>query len=74
MHEPTLKAPGGRSYHIATRFGGIVGVWGPQARSEEYLGGYITEKALSIDNLVFVIILSSFRVPRRISRKSCWAS
>ena len=40
-------------------------VWGPQY-GQEYLGGYITEKALSIDNLfVFVIILSSFRVPRK---------
>ena len=40
-------------------------MWGPQY-GQEYLGGYITEKALSIDNLfVFVIILSSFRVPRK---------
>ena len=47
-------------------FGGIVwALWGPQY-GQEYLGGYITEKALSIDNLfVFVIILSTFRVPRK---------
>ena len=51
---------------IALIFGVIVwAVWGPQY-GQEYLGGYITEKALSIDNLfVFVIILSSFRVPRK---------
>ena len=51
---------------IALIFGGIVwALWGPEY-GQEYLGGYITEKALSIDNLfVFVIILSSFRVPRK---------
>ena len=31
----------------------------------EYFAGYITEKALSVDNLfVFLIIMTSFRVPR----------
>ena len=31
----------------------------------EYFAGYITEKALSVDNLfVFLIIMASFRVPR----------
>ncbi len=31
----------------------------------EYFAGYVTEKALSVDNLfVFLIIMSSFRVPR----------
>jgi len=65
-HEPTLKEATWWSVAyiaIALLFGGIVwAVWGPQY-GQEYLGGYITEKALSIDNLfVFVIILSSFRV------------
>ena len=68
-HEPTLKEATWWSIAyiaIALLFGGIVwAVWGPQY-GQEYLGGYITEKALSIDNLfVFVIILSSFRVPRK---------
>ena len=68
-HEPTLKEATWWSVAyiaIALLFGGIVwAVWGPQY-GQEYLGGYITEKALSIDNLfVFVIILSSFRVPRK---------
>ena len=67
--EPTLKEATWWSVAyiaIALLFGGIVwAVWGPQY-GQEYLGGYITEKALSIDNLfVFVIILSSFRVPRK---------
>ena len=68
-HEPTLKEAAWWSVAyiaIALIFGGIVwALWGPQY-GQEYLGGYITEKALSIDNLfVFVIILSTFRVPRK---------
>ena len=36
----------------------------------EYFAGYITEKALSVDNLfVFLIIMSSFRVPREDQQK-----
>ena len=68
-HEPTLKEATWWSVAyiaIALIFGAIVwAVWGPQY-GQEFLGGYITEKALSIDNLfVFVIILSTFRVPRK---------
>ena len=68
-HEPTLKEATWWSVAyiaIALIFGGIIwALWGPEY-GQEYLGGYITEKALSIDNLfVFVIILSSFRVPRK---------
>ena len=36
----------------------------------EYFAGYITEKALSVDNLfVFLIIMASFRVPREDQQK-----
>ena len=36
----------------------------------EYFAGYITEKALSVDNLfVFLIIMGSFRVPREDQQK-----
>lgn len=68
-HEPTLTEAASWSVAyiaIALVFGAIVwAVWGAQY-GQEYLGGYITEKALSIDNLfVFVIILSTFRVPRK---------
>ena len=68
-HEPTLKEATWWSVAyiaIALIFGAIVwAVWGGQY-GQEYLGGYITEKALSIDNLfVFVIIFSTFRVPRK---------
>ena len=36
----------------------------------EYFAGYITEKALSVDNLfVFLIIMASFQVPRADQQK-----
>ena len=75
-HEPTLKEATWWSVAyiaIALIFGAIVwAVWGPQY-GQEYLGGYITEKALSIDNLfVFVIILSTSACRVRTSRRSCW--
>ncbi|QWW20659.1 TerC family protein [Schaalia sp. 19OD2882] len=37
----------------------------------EYLAGFLTEKALSLDNLfVFIIIMNSFRVPRQFQQKA----
>lgn len=68
-HEPTLKEATWWSVAyiaLAVVFGFIVwGVWGGQFGAE-YFAGYITEKALSVDNLfVFVIIISTFRVPRK---------
>ncbi|MCB7137392.1 TerC family protein [Cellulosimicrobium marinum] len=55
---------------IAVVFGGIVwAVWGG-TYGGEYFAGYITEKSLSVDNLfVFVLIMSSFRVPREYQQK-----
>ncbi|WP_420323461.1 TerC family protein [Kribbella pittospori] len=42
---------------------------GGQAGSE-YFAGYITEEALSVDNLfVFLVIMSSFRLPREDQQK-----
>jgi tellurite resistance protein TerC len=56
---------------IALVFG--VGVWifgGPDPGTE-YFAGYITEKALSVDNLfVFLVIMSSFKVPRANQQKA----
>ncbi|GAB2486504.1 TerC/Alx family metal homeostasis membrane protein [Luteococcus sediminum] len=55
---------------IAVAFG--VGVWilGGNQMGTEYFAGYITEKALSVDNLfVFLIIMASFRVPRADQQK-----
>ena len=68
-HEPTMKEAAVWSVAyiaMALAFSGIVWfVWGG-GFAQEYLAGYITEKALSIDNLfVFVIMMSSFKVPRK---------
>lgn len=44
--------------------------WTAPQLTAEYYGGYITEKALSVDNLfVFLIIIASFKVPRRDQQK-----
>ncbi|WP_116115768.1 TerC family protein [Austwickia chelonae] len=66
-HTPTLREAATWSalyVGIAVLFGlGLFVLGGPQMGTE-YFAGYITEKALSVDNLfVFLIIMSSFRVP-----------
>ncbi|GAA2527092.1 TerC family protein [Rarobacter incanus] len=55
---------------IALLFGLLVWWgWGGQFAGE-YFAGFITEKSLSVDNLfVFVLIMSSFRVPREYQQK-----
>jgi tellurite resistance protein TerC len=72
-HVPTLKEAAVWSalyVGIALLFGvGVLVIGGGQAGSE-YFAGYITEKALSVDNLfVFLIIMTSFRVPREDQQK-----
>lgn len=67
-HTPSLKEAGTWSalyVGIALLFGvGVLVLGGGQA-GQEYFAGYVTEKALSVDNLfVFLIIMSSFKVPR----------
>jgi tellurite resistance protein TerC len=55
---------------IAILFG--VGVWifGGSTMGAEYFAGYVTEEALSVDNLfVFLLLLSSFKVPRADQQK-----
>ncbi|WP_159612043.1 TerC family protein [Glutamicibacter sp. JC586] len=55
---------------IALVFGVIVLIFGGVDMGAEYFAGYITEKALSVDNLfVFLIIIASFRVPREDQQK-----
>ena len=55
---------------IALLFGVGTLVVGGSSMGSEYFAGYITEKALSVDNLfVFLIIMSSFRVPRENQQK-----
>ncbi len=55
---------------IALLFGVAVWTWGGADMGAEYFSGYITEKALSIDNVfVFLVIMSSFKVPREDQQK-----
>ena len=67
-HEPSMREAAAWSaayIAMACVFGAVVwAVWGGRY-GQEYFAGYVTEKALSIDNLfVFVIMLAAFRVPR----------
>ncbi|WP_158896070.1 TerC family protein [Amycolatopsis anabasis] len=72
-HLPTLREAGLWSavyVGIAVVFG--IGVWmfGGATMGTEYFAGYVTEKALSVDNLfVFLVIMTSFKVPRADQQK-----
>ncbi|MEV4839169.1 TerC family protein [Nonomuraea sp. NPDC049486] len=72
-HIPTLReaAVWSAAYvGIAVVFGLGVWVFGGGDMGAEYFAGYVTEKALSVDNLfVFLIIIASFRVPRADQQK-----
>ena len=72
-HVPSLKEAAIWSalyVGIAIVFGILVLVFGGSAMGSEYFAGYITEKALSVDNLfVFLIIIASFSVPREDQQK-----
>lgn len=72
-HEPTLGEAARWSalyVGIAVCFGIGVWVFGGSDSGQQYFAGYLTEKALSVDNLfVFLIILSSFSVPRKLQQK-----
>jgi tellurite resistance protein TerC len=72
-HTPTLKEAATWSalyVAIALLFGVGVLIIGGGTMGGEYFAGYITEKALSVDNLfVFLIIITSFRVPREDQQK-----
>ncbi|HYO03541.1 MAG TPA: TerC family protein [Mycobacterium sp.] len=72
-HEPTFRESAFWStfyISLAVAFGLLViWKWGGTFGGE-YFAGYITEKALSVDNLfVFTIIMSSFAVPREYQQK-----
>jgi tellurite resistance protein TerC len=72
-HVPTLREAAiwsGVYVGIALLFGVGTLIIGGTAMGSEYFAGYITEKALSVDNLfVFLIIMTSFRVPRENQQK-----
>jgi tellurite resistance protein TerC len=72
-HAPSLKEAAvwsGVYVGLALLFGvGVLVVAGP-ATGGEYFAGYLTEKALSVDNLfVFVVIMAGFSVPREYQQK-----
>ena len=72
-HEPTIREAAVWSavyVGIALAFGLVVLWLDGATMMAEYYGGYITEKALSVDNLfVFLIIMGSFAVPRADQQK-----
>ena len=72
-HVPTLsEAARWTSLYvsIALLFGVGVWVFGGSTMGAEYFAGYVTEEALSVDNLfVFLILLASFKVPRADQQK-----
>jgi tellurite resistance protein TerC len=72
-HSPKLKESAKWSaiyVGLALVFGVGVMVFGGPAMGTEYFAGYVTEKALSVDNLfVFLIIMASFKVPRADQQK-----
>ncbi|MGB3286470.1 TerC family protein [Mycolicibacter algericus] len=72
-HIPTLREAAGWSagyVGVAVLFGFGMLIFGGVDAGSEYFAGYVTEKALSVDNLfVFLIIMTSFRVPREYQQK-----
>ncbi len=55
---------------IALSFGVAVLVLGGTQAGTEYFAGYVTEKALSMDNVfVFLVLMTSFKVPRQDQQK-----
>ena len=72
-HSPTLKEAAIWSaiyVGLALAFGLVFFAFGDTDSAVEYYAGFITEKALSVDNLfVFMIIMSSFSVPRQYQQK-----
>lgn len=67
-HIPSLREAGVWSaayVGIALLFGVGVLLFGGIPMGTEYFAGYVTEKALSVDNLfVFLLIMSAFKVPK----------
>jgi len=72
-HEPTIgESARWSAFYIglALLFGVGIGVFSGWNFGGEYFAGYLTEKALSIDNLfVFLIIMTGFAVPKKYQQK-----
>ncbi len=72
-HEPTIaESARWSAFYIglALLFGVGIGLVAGWTFGGEYFAGYLTEKALSIDNLfVFLIVMASFAVPKKYQQK-----
>ena len=72
-HEPTLKEAAWWSLFyvgISLVFGAGVWLMWDHEHGIQYLTGYVTEKALSVDNLfVFALIMGAFKIPRKYQQK-----
>jgi tellurite resistance protein TerC len=72
-HEPSIgESARWSAFYIglALLFGVGIGVVSGWTYGGEYFAGYLTEKALSIDNLfVFLIIMTGFAVPKKYQQK-----
>ncbi|OBA78293.1 transporter [Mycobacterium sp. 1164966.3] len=72
-HVPTLReaAVWSTAYvGVAIMFGAGLFLHSGSEAGSQYFAGYVTEKALSVDNLfVFLVIVASFRVPREDQQK-----
>ncbi|MDY3126951.1 MAG: TerC/Alx family metal homeostasis membrane protein, partial [Corynebacterium sp.] len=72
-HEPSLKESGfWTAFYVALAlvFGLIVWWLWDHEHAMQYYTGYVTEKALSVDNLfVFALIMGAFKIPRRYQQK-----
>ncbi|MGO1414805.1 MAG: TerC family protein [Microbacterium gubbeenense] len=72
-HEPTIgESARWSAFYIglALLFGVGIGVVSGWTFGGEYFAGYLTEKALSIDNLfVFLIVMTGFAVPKAYQQK-----
>ena len=72
-HEPTVaESARWSAFYIglALLFGVGIGAVSGWTYGGEYFAGYLTEKALSIDNLfVFLIIMTGFAVPKKYQQK-----
>jgi len=72
-HAPTTQESGlWVSFYVvlALAFAGLMFVFAGEQYGAEFLAGWVTEYSLSIDNLfVFVLILSSFAVPKKFQQE-----
>lgn len=72
-HEPTIKESAlWTTFYVglALLFGVFVYVMWDHQHGVEYFTGYVTEKALSVDNLfVFALIMGAFKIPRKYQQK-----